>query len=303
MSPLSGPRARPPPLIPPASRPPCGRPAVRTRLHVLTGSGMHPSCHCGRFVSRPQPVCVNRATGITALSPFRVPESRLPQPLSRRISVTTPLHPPHPAVSLRSRSATASTCRRPRPQPHRAISKNQHLPFSLRIHSGRTEKKECAGAHLFYSPPCGDGPQGPAALLLARRAARARGSACKKKAGEVPGPPFMRARFEPPHSEAVRVRRGLTVILYANRAPGKSPAVCALPATLRAAGGLHPSAAWPAQAGHRWGRPCHVAWQRATDSAEGLSIWMSTTLRRTGGRCAAWPKREARRRTSASLFT
>lgn len=50
-----------------------------------------------------------------------------------------PLRPPHPAVSLRSRSATAQTCRCPRPQPHRAISKNQHLPLALRIHSGRAE--------------------------------------------------------------------------------------------------------------------------------------------------------------------
>jgi len=39
------------------------------------------------------------------------------------------------------------------------------------------------------------------------------------------------------------------------------------------AGGLLPSAAWAAQAGSRWGRPCHVAWQRATDSAEGVSIF------------------------------
>jgi hypothetical protein len=83
-------QARPPPLIPPACRPPCGRPAVRTRLLVLAGSGKQPGCHCGRFVYRPQSGCVNRASGITALSPSANPLSRLPQPDSRRLSKARP---------------------------------------------------------------------------------------------------------------------------------------------------------------------------------------------------------------------
>ena len=58
---------------PPACRPPKGRRAARSRLSVLASSGSHPACRCPHLDYRPHVVCVNRAAGIVALSPFHAP--------------------------------------------------------------------------------------------------------------------------------------------------------------------------------------------------------------------------------------
>ena len=92
----------------PACRPPCGRPAVRILLLVLTGSGKQSDCHCGRSVNRPQFGCVNRAAGSRPCHPSANPLSRLPQPDSRRLS-EPPTIPSTRRTPRRSRSCPAAT--------------------------------------------------------------------------------------------------------------------------------------------------------------------------------------------------
>jgi hypothetical protein len=104
----------------------------------------------------------------------------------------TPLHPPHPAVSLRSRSATASNL--PSPTP---VASPCHIeeptPAALPVHPLRQSGVEGVRCRtLFIAPLAPTAPRGRARCFLARRAARARGSACKKKAGGVaPKTPFI----------------------------------------------------------------------------------------------------------------
>ena len=124
--------------------------------------------------------------------PVALPCPRVPACRSRFPAAFARARPPPPAVSLRSRSAIARTCRRPRPQPHSAILKSQHLPLFLPIHSGRTEKKECADAHLVYCHPWSLSPlKGRARCFSSARGSRA-GERLEKKAGGVaPKTPFI----------------------------------------------------------------------------------------------------------------
>lgn len=177
---------------------------------------------------------------------------------------------PHlPATILRPCPPTAQACRRPCPQPRRAII-GSSTPVVCSTHQLRSEQemKECAGAHLVHCHPWSLSPLKGRTRSFLLGARLARGGAPEEEGrGRCPQDPLYcardscRRRYPQYGLSAIfqRVSR-MQAIFQGGRFPEPRCPRPARNASRSDAGGLLPSAAWAAQAGSRWGRPaCRYA--------------------------------------------